>query len=101
VEHRRLHAMPDIETPGPASAKEITALLREARSLSRRADKLSGGAAAVDDPRTQHLCAEACTSMDNLVHHLMLLERQQQRHENAAGQGGRYSGANSECYSQW
>ncbi len=79
--------MPDTETPDPASAKEITALLREARSLSRRADKLSGGAAVVDDPRTQHLCAEACTSMENLVHHLMLLERQQQRHEKATGRG--------------
>ncbi|MBA2324367.1 MAG: hypothetical protein H0V92_10285 [Pseudonocardiales bacterium] len=79
--------MPDTDTPSPASAKEITALLREARSLSRRADKLNGGAAAVDDPRTQHLAAEACTSMDNLVHHLMLLERQQQRHEKTAGRG--------------
>jgi len=51
--------MPDSETPGPAAAKEITALLREARSLSRRADKLGGGAAAVDDPRTQQLLAYA------------------------------------------
>jgi len=74
--------MPDIEPPGPASAKQITALLREARSLSRRA--VNDGAAAADDARTLHLCAEACASMDNLVHQLMLLERQQQRHEKAA-----------------
>ena len=31
----------DPDQPEPASAKTITALLREARSLSRRADKLS------------------------------------------------------------
>jgi hypothetical protein len=46
----------------------ITALLREARSLSRRADKLSGTAMAVDDPTIQQLAAEACTSMEQLVH---------------------------------
>jgi DNA-binding ferritin-like protein len=71
--------------PEPPSAKAITALLREARSLSRRADKLSGTAAAVDDPTTQQLAAKACSSMEQLVHHLMLLERQVQRGEKAAG----------------
>jgi hypothetical protein len=38
----------------------------------------------VDDPTTQHLVAEACTSMEQLVHHLMLLERQAQRGEKSA-----------------
>ena len=58
---------------------------RESRvSLSRRADKLSGTAAAVDDPTTQQLAAEACTSMEQLVHHLMVLERQLQRGEKSA-----------------
>ena len=52
-------------------------MLREARSLSRRADKLSGTAAAVDDPTTQQLAAEACTSMEQLVHHLMVPPRDQ------------------------
>lgn len=75
--------MPGIEVPDPASAKMITALLRDARSLSRRADKLSGGAAAVDDPQTQQLAAEACLNIEHLVHHLMVLERQQQRREKA------------------
>jgi hypothetical protein len=74
----------DADRPEPPSAKAITALLREARSLSRRADKLSG-TAAVDDSTTQQLAAEACTSMEQLVHHLMLLERQVQRGEKAAG----------------
>jgi hypothetical protein len=57
----------DADRPEPPSAKAITALLREALSLSRRADKLSGTAAAVDDPMTQQLAAEACTSMEQLV----------------------------------
>ena len=59
-------------------------MLREARSLSRRADKLNGTAAAVDDLATQQLAAEACTSMEQLVHHLMVLERQAQRGERSA-----------------
>ncbi len=70
--------------PEPASAKTITALLREARSLSRRADKLSGTAKAVDDPTTQQLTAQACTTMDQLVHHLMTLERHAQQGEKSA-----------------
>ena len=39
----------------------------------------------VDDSTTQQLAAEACTSVEQLVHHLMLLERQVQRGEKAAG----------------
>jgi hypothetical protein len=74
----------DMGSPDPPSAKAITALLREARSPSRRADKLTSTAAAVADPTTQQLAAEACTSMEQLVHHLMVLERQQLRHEKAA-----------------
>ena len=71
----------DADRPEPLSAKAITALLREARSLSRRADKLSDTAAAVGDSTTQQLAAEACTSVEQLVHHLMLLERQVRRGE--------------------
>jgi hypothetical protein len=62
-----------------SSTKVVTALLCEARSLSRRADKLNSATAVVDDPTTQHLVAQACTSMEQLVHHLMVLERQVQR----------------------
>jgi DNA-binding ferritin-like protein len=60
----------DVDRPEPPSAKAVTAMLREERSLSRRADKLSGTAAAVDDPTTQQLAAEACTSVEQWVHHL-------------------------------
>lgn len=59
-------------------------MLSEARSLSWRADKLNDTGAAVDDPTTQQLATEACISMEQLVHHLMLLERQAQRGEKAA-----------------
>ena len=51
-----------MDRPGPPSAKAVTALLREARSLSRRVDKLSGTATAVGDLTTKQLAAEACTS---------------------------------------
>jgi hypothetical protein len=59
----------------PASAKKISPLLREARSLSRRVDQLRGTAQAVDDPSTQQLTAQACTTMDQLVSHLMTFQR--------------------------
>jgi hypothetical protein len=75
---------------GPArrdspSASNSPTPTREARSLSRRADKLGGAAAAVDDPTTQQLATVACTSMEQLVHHLMVLELQAQRGEKTAG----------------
>ncbi len=86
VEHSTICGMTDdVDRAEPLSAKAVTALLREARSLSRRADKLGGAAAAMDDPTTQQLAAEACTSVEQLVHHLMLLERQLQRGEKSAG----------------
>ena len=58
---RRINGMTDndMDSPDPPSAKAITTLLREARSLSRRADKLGGTAAAVGDPTTQQLAVEA------------------------------------------
>jgi hypothetical protein len=83
---RRINGMADsdMDSPDPPSAKAITALLREARSLSRRADKLGGTAAAVDDPTTQQLAAAARTSMEQLVHHLTVLGRLLQRRDKAA-----------------
>jgi hypothetical protein len=79
----------DVDRPEPASAKAVAALLREARSLSRRADKLGGVAATVDDPTTQQLATAACTGMEELVRHLMVLERRVQRGEKAAGRRAR------------
>ena len=87
MEHSTIGGMTedDVDRAEPLSAKAVTALLREARSLSRRADKLSATAAAVDDPTTGQLTAAACISMEQLVHHLMLLERQVLRGATSAG----------------
>jgi hypothetical protein len=79
-----------VDRPEPASVKAVTALLREARSLSRRADKLGGVAATVDElTTTRQLATAACTSTEQLVHHLMLLERRVQRGEKSAGRRAR------------
>jgi hypothetical protein len=64
--------------------KAVTAFLREARSLSRRADKLRRTAAAVDDPRTQQFAAEACNRAEQLVRHLTVREHQLRQREKAA-----------------
>ena len=83
VVQRRINAMS--ESPGPASVKAVTALLREARSLSRRADKLGRSvAAAVDDSTTQQSAASACNSVEQLVRHLTVLEHQLRQRERAA-----------------
>ena len=79
----RMGAVTDSDVPDPPSAKVVAALLRDARSLSRRADKLDD-AAAVADSMTRQLATEARTSIDSLVRHLMVLERRQHHRENAA-----------------
>ncbi len=78
-------AVTESDVPDPPSAKMLAALLRDARSLSRRADKLDDDdAAAVADSMTRQLATEARTSIDSLVRHLMVLERRQHHRENAA-----------------
>ena len=74
----------DTQRGVPAPAKALTMLLREARSLSRRADKLNRTATANHDSTTQRLAAQACTSIDELVEHLMTLERRAQQSERSA-----------------
>ena len=69
----------------PPSPKVVAALLREARSVSRRADKLGADVAAVQDPTIQELAAQASDSIDQLVHQLMRLDQQAQRTGRAAG----------------
>jgi hypothetical protein len=77
--------MADGDRPGLPSLRAATALLREARSLSRRADKLGRSvAAAVDDPTTQQFADGACTSVEQLVGHLTVLERQARQREKTA-----------------
>jgi hypothetical protein len=82
---RRISAMADSDSPDLPSLRAVTALLREARSLSRRADKLGRSvAAAVDDPTTQQFAAGACSSVEQLVRHLTVLEHQLRQRERAA-----------------
>jgi hypothetical protein len=73
----------------PPSAKVVAALLREARSVSRRADKLAADIAAVQDPTIQQLATQANDSIEQLVHQLMLLDQQAQRTRRAAGHRAR------------
>jgi hypothetical protein len=73
----------------PPSPKLIAALLRDARSVSRRADKLGADVAAVQDPTIQELAAQAGNSIHQLVHQLMRLDQQAQRTRRAAGHQAR------------
>ena len=61
------------------AAKKTQALLREARSLLRRAGKVVTAARAIDDPATHQLAAESSTAVERLTDHLVRLERQHHR----------------------
>ena len=75
----------DMDQTDPPSPKVVATLLREARSVSRRADKLGADVAAVQDPTIQQLAAQASSSIDQLVHQLMRLDQQVQRTRRGAG----------------
>ena len=66
-----------------ASVKRMAALLREARSVQRRLDKLAA-AAAGEDSTTLAQLAEARTAVEVLVDRLARQERTQQRRANEA-----------------
>jgi hypothetical protein len=66
-----------------ASVKRMAALLREARSVQRRLDKLAA-AAAGEDSTTLAQLAEACTAVEVLVDRLARQEQRQQRRANEA-----------------
>lgn len=62
------------------TAKATEALLREARSVQRGMDKVAAAAAAsVEDPTAQRLAVDARSAIEDLVRHLMRLQRIQQR----------------------
>ncbi|HCG01482.1 MAG TPA: hypothetical protein DEV93_13170 [Chloroflexi bacterium] len=71
--------MPTLDPPGDHTTKEVSALLRDARSLLRRADKLFAATAAVDDQAATGLASEARAAIEQLVHHLTRLEQQRER----------------------
>jgi len=56
--------MTNADAPDPPSAKVIEALLREARALSHRAERMAGNAAPVPDPAIEALAAETCASAE-------------------------------------
>jgi hypothetical protein len=58
------------------TAKKTQALLREARSLLRRADKVVAATGGIDDPGAHQLAAEARKAVERLADHLVHLERQ-------------------------
>jgi hypothetical protein len=60
--------MANIDPTSDRSAREVSALLRDARSLLRRADKLFATG----------LATEVRTATEQLVHHLTRLEEQSQ-----------------------
>jgi hypothetical protein len=78
-----------LDPTGDRSARVTSALLRDARSLLRRADKLFAASAAVEGPATTGLATEARTAVEQLVHHLTRLEQQAQRRARNAGRRGR------------
>jgi hypothetical protein len=81
--------MPTLDPTGDRSARETSALLREARSLLRRADKLFAATAAVDDRVATGLATEVRTATEQLVHHLTRLEQQRQHRARDAVRRGR------------
>ena len=84
-----MHGMTDDGAPGPISTKVLAGLLRDARSLLRRADKLTHSLSGVDDATTQALSDEVRDSVDRLVHRLATVEREQQQRERQAVRRGR------------
>jgi hypothetical protein len=82
VVHRGINGMTD-EMDRP-SAKAITALLHEARSLSRRATSWATQLPRWTTSRPSSWWPRPCTNVEQLVRHLMVLQRQLQRREKTA-----------------
>ncbi|MEO8898394.1 MAG: hypothetical protein ABI352_05380 [Candidatus Dormibacter sp.] len=77
--------------PHAADPTKVTAsLVREARSLLRRADKLASAVRAADDTVTTRLAAEARRAVEQLVHQLTHLQQTQQRRAREAVRRGRF-----------
>jgi hypothetical protein len=70
---------PRLAASATKAAKKTQALLREARFLLRRADKVAAAAGAIEDPTTHQLAAEAGRAVERLTEHLVRLERQHHR----------------------
>jgi hypothetical protein len=72
-------SMPMIDRAGSDTTKIAGTLVREARSLLRRADKLAAATSALDDPAASHAASEARHAADRLVHELVSAQQREQR----------------------
>ncbi len=81
--------MPSVDSH-PADPTKLTAVLvREARSLLRRTDKLAAAVSAADDITATRLAGEARHAVEQLVHQLTRLQQTQQRRTRDAIRRGR------------
>jgi len=71
--------MPMIDRAGPGTTKLAATLVREARSLLRRAEKLAAATEALEDPEASQAASEARHAADRLVHQLMVTQQREQR----------------------
>jgi hypothetical protein len=67
--------MPMIDRAGSDTTKVTASLVRDARSLLRRADKLVSAVAAIDDSAAN----EVRDAVDRLVHELVSVQQRAQR----------------------
>ena len=81
--------MPMIDPQSADPSKVTASLVRDARSLLRRADKLASAVTAADDTTTTQSAAAARDAVEQLVHQLVHLQQSQQRHtRDAIRRGG-------------
>jgi hypothetical protein len=71
--------MPMIDRAGSDTTKVTASLVRDARSLLRRADKLACAVAAIDDTAASRAANEARDAVDRLVHELVSVQQRAQR----------------------
>jgi hypothetical protein len=81
--------MPNPDPTNDRSEREVSTLLRDARSLLRRADKLFAATAVVDDRGATGLATEVRTAIEQLVHYLTRLVQQRQHRARDAARRGR------------
>ena len=68
-----------IDPPDADLSKVTASLVRDARSLLRRAEKLVSAVSAADDTPTTLAAAAARDAVEQLVHQLIRLQQAQQR----------------------
>jgi hypothetical protein len=70
--------------PMTDSTKVATSLVRDARWLLRRAEKLASAVAAIDDTSASDAAAEIRDAADRLVHQLVAAQQREQHRARAA-----------------